>query len=132
MNKLIASISDIQSVENLNIVNFNFNNQTLSMVSLDLDNEIKIGTIVELSAKSTHIAIAKEFSGELSYSNQIKASIVEVNNGQLLSSIKAIGEDTLLESVITSASSSKMNLKNGDKITLLIKSTELFISKVIK
>jgi len=132
LNKLIASISDIQSVENLNIVNFNFNNQTLSMVSLDLDNEIKIGTIVELSAKSTHIAIAKEFSGELSYSNQIKASIVEVNNGQLLSSIKAIGEDTLLESVITSASSSKMNLKNGDKITLLIKSTELFISKVIK
>ena len=132
MNKLKAKISDIQSVENLNIVNFNFNNQTLSMVSLDLDDEIKIGTMVELSAKSTHIAIAKEFSGELSYSNQIKATIVDINNGQLLSSIKAISEDTLLESVITSASSSRMNLKNGDKIILLIKATELSIAKVIK
>ena len=132
MNKLRAKISDIKSVENLNIVNFDFNQQTLSMVSLDLDDEIEIDTAVELSAKSTHIAIAKEFTGELSYSNQIKATIVEIDYGQLLTSVKADVNGVLLESIITSNSANRMGLKNNDEVILLIKATELFISKVLK
>ena len=132
MNKLKARISDIKNVENLNLVNFDFNQQTLSMVGLDLDDEIKIDTKVELSAKSTHIAIAKEFTGELSYSNQIKATIVEIDYGQLLTSVKADVEGILLESIITSSSANRMDLKSKDEVILLIKATELFISKVIK
>ena len=48
MSKLIATITDIQKLHNLNIVNFNCLNTNLSMMSLDLGNDITIGTKVEL------------------------------------------------------------------------------------
>jgi len=132
MNKMTATITDIQSVDELNIVKFKFCNQSLSMVSLELSNDVKVGSNIELSAKSTHIAIAKNISGELSYSNQIKAKIIDINNGQLLSSIKAQIDETIIESVITTNSSIRMNLKIDDDIILLIKATELSIYKVLK
>ncbi len=131
MNKMRAKITDIKSVQNLNIVNFIFNNQTLSMVSLELSQDIKVGSEVYISAKATHIAIAKNFSGEISYSNQVKAKIISVNNGEILSSIIVNIGKTEIESVITASSSKRMKLEVNDEITLLIKSTELSISEVI-
>lgn len=101
MNKFKATITKIQSVDNLNIVNFDFGGQGLSMMSLDLNEKIKVGTQVLLTAKPTHIAIAKEFSGDISYSNQLDAKIVEINNGELLSSIKLSTGDATCESIIT-------------------------------
>ena len=131
MNKFIAKITKVQSVDNLNIVNFDFSGQSLSMMSLDLNEALKIGSRVLLTAKPTHIAIAKEFSGEISYSNQLSAKIVEVNNGELLSSIKLSSGDAAFESIITKNSSTRMNLQVGDEVTLFIKASELSIKEIL-
>ena len=131
MNKLKAQITDIKSIKDLNSIKFDFHGSSLSMVALDLDENIKIGSSVLLSAKATHIAIAKDFSGELSYSNQLKAKIVDINKGEILTSIKAITSDTLIESIITTNSAQRMQLKNPDEIVILIKATELFITEVL-
>ncbi|MFT5836006.1 MAG: molybdopterin-binding protein [Sulfurimonas sp.] len=131
MNKFKATITKIQSVENLNIVNFDFGGQGLSMMSLDLNEKIKVGTKVLLTAKPTHIAIAKEFSGDISYSNQLDAKIVEINNGELLSSIKLSTGDATCESIITKNSSLRMKLKKDDKVLLFIKASELSIKEVL-
>ncbi len=131
MNTLVATVTKIDNIDNLNIVNFDFSNQTLSMMSLDLSDDIKIGTKVELITKPSHIAIAKEFSGILSYSNQLKAKIKTVENGKLLSSIKLSVEEFVLESIITLQSSKKMDLKAGDEVTAFIKASELSILKVL-
>ncbi len=132
MNKFIAKVTKIQSVENLNIVNFDFFSQHLSMMSLELNDKLKVGSIVELTAKPTHIAIAKEFSGNISYANQLEAKIININNGELLSSIKLSCEETVYESVITKNSSLRMNLEVGNKITLFIKASELSIKKILE
>lgn len=131
MNTLIATVTKIDTIDNLNIVNFEFSNQTLSMMSLDLSDDIKIGTKVKLITKPSYIAIAKEFSGILSYSNQLKAKIIELENGKLLSSVKLQIEEFLLESIITFESSKKMDLKVGDEVTAFIKASELSILKVL-
>ncbi|WP_294961361.1 TOBE domain-containing protein [Sulfurimonas sp.] len=131
MNKFKATITKIQSVDNLNIVNFDFGGQGLSMMSLDLNEKIKVGTQVLLTAKPTHIAIAKEFSGDISYSNQLDAKIVEINNGELLSSIKLSTGDATCESIITKNSSLRMKLKKDDKVLLFIKASELSIKEVL-
>lgn len=131
MSSIIAKVTKIDNIDNLNIVNFDFSNQTLSMMSLDLSDDIKIGTKVELTTKPSHIAIAKEFSGILSYSNQLKAKIKELENGKLLSSIKLQIEEFVLESIITFESSKKMDLKVGDEVTVFIKASELSILKVL-
>lgn len=132
MNKFSAKITKIQSVENLNIINFDFHSQNLTMMSLDLDAKVKVGCTVILTAKPTHIAIAKEFSGDISYSNQLDAKILEINNGELLSSIKLSTGDATCESIITKSSSIRMKLEVGDAVTLFIKANELSIKEILK
>ncbi|MCK9490569.1 MAG: TOBE domain-containing protein [Sulfurimonas sp.] len=132
MNRFQARVTKIQTKENLNIVNFEFASHKLTMMSLDLDESLKVSSLVKLSVKPTHIALAKEFSGVVSYSNQLDAKIVEVENGELLSSIKLSVGDANFESIITKNSSSRMSLKIGDAVKIFIKASELSISEILK
>lgn len=131
MNTFDVAVKEINSVDNLNIVKFDFNGTTLSMMSLELSDSVKVGTKVKLTAKPTYIAIAKDFSGDVSYSNQLHVKIVHVENGELLSSIKLQTDDTVLESIITRDSSQRMNLHVGDEVTAFIKANELSIMEVL-
>ncbi|MEA1891545.1 MAG: TOBE domain-containing protein [Campylobacterota bacterium] len=131
MNTLISSVIKIDTIDNLNIVHFDFLGQTLSMMSLDLNENIKIGTKVALTAKPTHVVIAKAFDGTISYSNQLKAKIIALENGKLLTTLSVQVEESLLESIITLDSSKKMNLKVGDEVMALINASELSILKVL-
>ncbi len=127
-----AKVIQIENCDSLHIVKFDFLGQTLSMMSLELDRAIEVGTRVLLQVKPSHVAIGKNISGELSYSNQLKAEILFVENGTLLSSLRLqIGENSILESIITHNSSQKMDLKIGDEVTALIKASELSIAKVL-
>lgn len=127
MNYIEAVITEINSVDNINIVTFKAQEQELCMMSLELDGSLSVGSNVVLGVKATSIALAKALNAELSISNQLKVKIKSVNNGQLLSSIKLLFADTKIESVITQKSSSKMKLKEGDEVIALIKASELSI-----
>lgn len=131
MSQIIAKVSQIQKEQNLHIVKFDFEGTALKMMSLDLNDKIKIGTNVALNIKPTHMALARDFSGEVSYSNKIQAKVIKVDNGKLLSSIELQVHDVVLESVITSDSSKRMNIKIDDELTILVKASELSISKVL-
>jgi len=131
MNSIRATVSKIESVKSLNIVSFDFHGTQLSMMSLDLDPSVVVGTDVELTAKATHVAIAKAFSGILSYSNQIDAEILSIENGELLSSIIVQMKESTLESVITLNSTKRMSLEVGDKVSVFIKASELSIVRVM-
>lgn len=131
MSHIKATITRIESVESLNIVTFDFYGTVLKMMSLDLSEEIAVGRKVTLAVKPSHIAISKELSGMLSYSNQLKATIHSCDNGKLLSSIKLRIEDVMLESIITLDSVLKMDLKAGDEVKAMIKASELSIVDVL-
>ena len=131
MSNIIATVSNIESCENLHIVNFAFNDVTLSMMSLELNKLIKIGTQVKLNIKSAQIAIAKNFSGDVSYSNQLQCKINDIENGELLTCVKLQIDTLYLESIITVNSSNRMDLKVGDDVTAFIKASDLSILEVI-
>lgn len=131
MSFLIATIKTIEKCDSLHIVKFDCHNQTLSMMSLDLDDSIRVGTKVKLVVKPSHIAIAKEFSGYVSYSNRLESTIVGCENGQLLSNIKLQFNDSILESIITLNSSKRMNIQVGDNVTAFIKASELSIGEIL-
>lgn len=131
MSQIIATIKNIRNVDSLNIVEFGFYKHTLKMVSLNLNKQIAINKKVKLSIKPTNILIAKNLQGEISISNQLKAKIVKVENGELLSSILLKVEDTILESIITVDSSKNMNLVEDEEVLILIKASDLFIQEVI-
>ena len=131
MSQLVATIKKINSIDNLNIVEFDFHGLTLKMMSLDLNADVQVSKKVKLSVKPTNISIAKNLIGEISLSNQIVATIENLENGQLLSSVSLKVHNTLLESIITVDSSKRMNLQIGESVTILIKASNLSIGEVL-
>lgn len=130
MNRLETIVTQIEGEQNLHIISFDFQGTSLSMMGLDLPLGLHVGSSVVLGAKPSHIAIAKNLHGELSYSNQLEATIESIENGKLLSSLILHVKGVTLQSFITCKSSQRMNLQVGDAVTLLIKANELFVLEV--
>lgn len=130
MNRLHAIVTDVVGEQNLHIIHFDFQGSSLSMMGLDLPLGLHVGSSVVLGAKPSHLAIGKNIQGELSYSNQLDATIVSIENGKLLSSVILHVKDVMLQSFITCKSSQRMNLQVGDEVKLLIKASELFVLEV--
>ncbi len=130
MSYLIATVTNIIECDMLHLVEFKSNNTALSMISLDLMDNITIGKKVQLTMKPSHIVIAKEFNGDISYSNRLDCTIISIDNGAILSSIRLDFFGSILEAIITFKSSKSMNLKEGDKVTAMINATELSITEV--
>ena len=131
MNRLTTFVIDIQNIDNLHIVKFDFFGTELTMMSLELDKNIKIGTNIILTIKPTHITLSRKFNGIISCNNQIKSKILSVNNGKLLSDIKLITDNHIIESIVTLESSLNMNLKKDDEIIMLIEASNLSIIEVL-
>ncbi len=131
MNKIEAIISQIDNIDNLNIVQFDFSGIKLKMMSLDLNENIKIGQKVVLVVKATNIILARDFKGMLSFSNQINGKIDNIENGKLLCSVTIKAKDSYFQSIITQASAKKMHLKKDDEINIFIKASDLSIEEII-
>jgi len=131
MNLTPALITEIQSVDNITVVSFEAAHHTLRMMSLELNDSLRVGSEVILGVKATNIALAKEISGLLSISNQLKVIIEQINMGSLLCSVKFRFEEQIWESIITRDSAMRMNLKTGDEVVALVKSSELSIVEIL-
>lgn len=131
INSINARVKQINSYDGVNVVKFNFNESTLSMMGLELPSGIKEGTKVILGVNPSHVTIGKSYNLEVSYSNKIKANIIDIIEGQLLCNVIMFCNNTKIESLITKRTKDNMHLKIGDKVTVLIKSTELFIKEII-
>lgn len=131
LNSIEAEVKQIHNYDGVNVVEFSFGDTTLDMMSLELPKNIKKGTKVILGMKPSHVTIAKSYSLEISYSNRLKTTIVNINEGKLLCDVIVSCNDARIEALITKRSKENMHLKIGDRVTTLIKSSELFIKEVL-
>ena len=65
----------------------------------------------------------------LSARNQLRGTIENIENGEILSHIVVRVGDNLIESAITRTSADELKLKVGDTVRAVIKSTEVMIAK---
>jgi molybdopterin-binding protein len=65
----------------------------------------------------------------LSARNHLKGEITEVVLGTVTALVTLKVGDNLVESVITKRSAEELGLKKGDKVTAVIKATEVMIQK---
>ncbi|MCT7472741.1 TOBE domain-containing protein [Aliarcobacter cryaerophilus] len=128
---MIARVKDIKTIDSLNIVEFDFNNITLKMMSLELHKEVKLESKVKLLVKPSNVIISKNYIEDISLSNQTLAKIVAIENGELLSSISLKIGDTTFESIITKESSKRLDLQEGNIVNILIKASDLSILRVL-
>lgn len=131
MSLFVATIKKINSIDGLNIVEFSFCNQTLKMMSLDLSKDIQIDKKVKLSVNPSNVIIAKNLFGEISLSNQLVATINNIESGELLCSVILKIENIYIESIITKDSAERMKLKKDEQVTILIKASNLSIEEII-
>jgi len=131
MKPIIAKVTQIDSVENLNIVELQTQNYILTLMSLELPYDVAIGSQLQLSIKPTHIALAKDLHGKVSHSNILPAEVIAIEEGKLLSVIKLSCNDFELESIITTKILYQMKLQKSEKVSILIKASDLFIVNVI-
>ena len=131
MNTLRAIVSKISNIDTLHIVEFDFHGQTLSMMSLELNKEIKVGVKVRLCIKASNVVITKDFDGKISHSNRLSVKIQSIENGQLLSSVTLACFDESLESIITARASKELDLKVGDCVDAFINASDLSIKEIV-
>ena len=131
MNKIIANIIEIEKLDSLHIVSFDFNSTVLKMMSLELNEKVKVGQKVVLAIKPMHVSFAKNLQGQLSITNFFKAKIKGINTGKLLSSATFEANYTLIESVFTTSTLKSMNLQMYDEYTILIKASDISIFEVL-
>jgi len=127
VNQLKAKVIHIKNVDTLHSLTFSLNQQVIHMLSLELEPNIKIGTVVNLGIKSTHIAIAKNLKGLLSLENRLKAKVLSIENGEILSSVCLDIEGFILESIIGIESIKTLNLQLNDKVLVLINASDISI-----
>jgi molybdopterin-binding protein len=65
----------------------------------------------------------------LSARNRLEGKITELQLGGVMAHVVVRVGDNLIESVITRRSAEEMNLKVGDTISVVIKSTEVLLEK---
>ena len=130
MQSLKVSISEIKKLDGLNLVKFSFFDLILTMFSLDLDDDIVVGLDVFIGFKSTDISIVKEFSGISSDINHLKVLVIDVEDGEFLSSIKLDLKGNFIDIIITKESSKALNLQVQDEVSLFINPSEIFISSI--
>src|SRR6185437_14473272 len=66
---------------------------------------------------------------ELSARNQLKGTVKGVKSGSVMAEVTVSVEAGMMTAAITDASRERMNLKDGDEVTIVIKSTEVMIAK---
>ncbi len=128
-NEIKATVEEIFESNFLHVVKFGYNGIKLSMMSLELPN-IQIGDKVLLSVKPTHISLSKLYLPKTTISNMLLSEVIDVQNGEVLSVVLLKAGESMLESIITLESSKKLEIKKGDKVYALFKSSELFVKEV--
>ena len=93
------------------------------------DMHLSVGDTIYVLIKGTDIMLAKSLSGMLSARNRAKGVVRQIIQGDVLSKIFVESQGDMLHAIITNTSLKDMDIRNGDEVTAIVKSTELILSK---
>ncbi|MDR0579484.1 MAG: transporter [Campylobacteraceae bacterium] len=131
MSKIRASVVEIIGKQEVHIVRFDHFGQQLAMMSLELPRHLKTGDDVILSIKPSSVGIAKNHSGEFSFSNKLHVKIAKLDVGGILCLAKLeMKSGFYIESLLTAESAKRMNLNVTDEVSAFFKASELSLYKV--
>ena len=83
------------------------------------------GKPVVVVFKESAVSIAKHISGLLSIRNRISCTILSVEKGDVLTTAKLDCKGHVFESLITTYAAEELDLKAGDSVEALIKTTDI-------
>lgn len=127
MSQIRATLVELTENKPLHILKFKLHTQTITLLSLELPPNISINNSYILQIKATDIALSKQHNKEISISNQLNATILDIECSKLLCSITLDVEGVKIESIVLKTSIQQMNLHIGEALVALIPATKVSI-----
>ncbi len=130
MNKIRAVVTDIEGNVQLHRITLDAGGERFVVITLELADEYSVGADVHITFKSTHVALAKEMSGEVSISNRIAATVVALSRNRILTEVFLESRAGAFCCLTTTAAAERLDLKEGDAVTALMKASDLYLSRI--
>ncbi len=128
MNKLIGKIVLVESSRNMSMVDIDVDGDVFSSIVLETPSSapyLKQGSSVALLFKETEVSIGKNLSGLISLRNRFKATIKRIEKSDILAKVFLNYKGKEIISIISSRSSQKLGLIDGDEVEWLVKTNEV-------
>ncbi|WP_109851156.1 molybdopterin-binding protein [Aquimarina sp. AU58] len=132
MNVLQGEIMSIKTNGSLSLVTvhvgtINFN--TIIIETPDTASYLKQGNHIKMIFKETEVIVGKGVEHSLSIQNKAIGEIINIKKGTLLSTLTIDSTVGHLTAIITSDAVDQLQLEIGEKITAMIKTTEIMLSE---
>ncbi len=95
------------------------------------DMHLSEGDPITVLIKGTDVMLAKSFSGMISARNRVSGVVKRIIQGDVVSKVFVESQDDILHAIITNTSLIEMEIREGDEITAIVKSTELILYKEV-
>ncbi|OJJ14410.1 hypothetical protein BKI52_42260 [marine bacterium AO1-C] len=129
MNRLSATIAQIQHQEYLSLVGLQVDQAFLQVLLTDTPQStdyLTVGNTIDVLLKETAIVLSKRtLHQEISITNQIPCTITQIEEGEILSKIKVSFGKQHLQIILTTAAYQQMQLQVGESVVALIKANEI-------
>ena len=93
------------------------------------DMHLSEGDSITVLIKGTDVMLAKSFSGMISARNRVSGIVKQIIQGDVVSKVFVKSQEEMLHAIITNTSLEEMDIKEGNEITAIVKSTELILYK---
>jgi molybdate transport system regulatory protein len=93
------------------------------------DMHLSEGDSITVLIKGTDVMLAKSFSGMISARNRVSGIVKQIIRGDVVSKVFVESQEEMLHAIITNTSLEEMDIKEGNEITAIVKSTELILYK---
>ena len=95
------------------------------------DMHLSVGDTISVLIKGTDVMLAKSFSGMISARNRARGIVKQIIQGDVLSKVFVESQGDMLHAFITNISLREMDIREGNEITAIVKSTELILYKEV-
>lgn len=132
MNTLVGTITKIETSDSLSLVEVTVGAITLKTILIETDNTapyLKKGNSINVIFKETEVVIGKGINHQVSMQNKIPGTILEIEQGGLLSKLTIETTVGKIKSIITSNAVEQLTLAVGEKVVAMIKTNEIMISE---
>ena len=93
------------------------------------DMHLSEGDSITVLIKGTDVMLAKSFSGMISARNRVSGIVKQIIEGDVVSKVFVESQDEMLHAIITNTSLKEMDVREGNEIMAIVKSTELILYK---
>ena len=93
------------------------------------DMHLSEGDSITVLIKGTDVMLAKSFSGMISARNRVSGIVKQIIEGDVVSKVFVESQGEMLHAIITNTTLKEMDVREGNEITAIVKSTELILYK---